>query len=792
MACNKCYECGCNDGKDYCQDCFPDEGTWIITKAEKPDPFYADKNHAYLDPQNNLWILNHDRTEMIRINGSGGGGTTYKAGQGITIANGTISVNNTPTVNSGANILVSKSDNDYTLSLNPTVANNASTALSKANTLEGKVTALENRPQGKPLSQGEGIYVKDNGNYDTVSVDFNKVPSMTRFTNLEKTVGELKAPSGTVRTKVLGKNGIKATETPAKDFEVELEPATKTLIDSVPDLRTRIQTLEGKPTTDTNTRVLFAKKELPKSNTTIGLNATDLMDSNAVSLNDIVFSSTEGEVIIHKVTSMASGTLSLTYLGSYTKPSNTESNFNFINAYEGNGILGRYIENDANQRYISLPYYFFQYNNLNECGIATGTTMYLHISYTMVKGNPPSGSLIKAELYNTRVTPRYIRQITTQNLKQKDSFTVPLQLGAGDIVADAVALRIDKANSRDNVLRIDKISLTRKRPVGIESVPPPSGQVAVGGDNLLKGTKDLSGNTYGSFNTSDSYLSYKVAKGTRGNGIVDFANFNVTAPLRNGWYTLGFYAKASTSGAKLVTHLFSPSVVISANSSTATVPGTGGDGYVEHLLTSEWDWYWVNYNVANSTSAPRALFRIQPSLAPAGTTIEICAPVFYRGTGGRSWGPSSEDVPVIDNSAITNKLTQVENDVTALKAKPDNDTKYYAGTGLSLSGTTFNVNTSQLATATQLNAKADSTTVTQLRTDLNNLKAEYERTVAALHKIVANLQGTGAWTGGITGQFVSGRNIATGNINIFGGGTDGGSFIRTSSGNNENDLAGGV
>ena len=63
---------------------------------------------------------------------------------------------------------------------------------------------------------------------------------------------------------------------------------------------------------------------------------------------------------------------------------------------------------------------------------------------------------------------------------------------------------------------------------------------------------------------------------------------------------------------------------------------------------------------------------------------------------------------------------------------------------------------------------------------------------SALNKIIANLENSGAWTGGLTGGFNSGRNIATGNINIFGGTTDGNSFIRTNNGQTENDLAGGL
>lgn len=65
-----------------------------------------------------------------------------------------------------------------------------------------------------------------------------------------------------------------------------------------------------------------------------------------------------------------------------------------------------------------------------------------------------------------------------------------------------------------------------------------------------------------------------------------------------------------------------------------------------------------------------------------------------------------------------------------------------------------------------------------------------------LSLLLTNLKNSGAWTQtGDTifdGHMTEGRNIATGNINIFGGSVDGDSYIRTNSGASENDLAGGV
>lgn len=61
-----------------------------------------------------------------------------------------------------------------------------------------------------------------------------------------------------------------------------------------------------------------------------------------------------------------------------------------------------------------------------------------------------------------------------------------------------------------------------------------------------------------------------------------------------------------------------------------------------------------------------------------------------------------------------------------------------------------------------------------------------------LTKLISNLEKSGAWAGGLKGNFKEGRNIATGNINIFGGTPDGASFIRTNNGSTENDLSGGI
>lgn len=82
------------------------------------------------------------------------------------------------------------------------------------------------------------------------------------------------------------------------------------------------------------------------------------------------------------------------------------------------------------------------------------------------------------------------------------------------------------------------------------------------------------------------------------------------------------------------------------------------------------------------------------------------------------------------------------------------------------------------------------------RTNADNaLAGQVTKLESALIKILTDLKNSGAWSAGdniLDGNMTPNRHIATGNINLFGGSTDGASFIRTNSGSTENDLAGGI
>lgn len=114
-----------------------------------------------------------------------------------------------------------------------------------------------------------------------------------------------------------------------------------------------------------------------------------------------------------------------------------------------------------------------------------------------------------------------------------------------------------------------------------------------------------------------------------------------------------------------------------------------------------------------------------------------------------------------------------------LEAKPDNDKQT-----LSISGNTLSI------------SNGNSVNIPQPNLSGYVPIAEYNKLKGALEKLLTDLKGSGAWrqTGSTVfeGELYPNRHLATGNINLFGGTTDGNAFIRTNNGSTENDLAGGI
>lgn len=86
--------------------------------------------------------------------------------------------------------------------------------------------------------------------------------------------------------------------------------------------------------------------------------------------------------------------------------------------------------------------------------------------------------------------------------------------------------------------------------------------------------------------------------------------------------------------------------------------------------------------------------------------------------------------------------------------------------------------------------------ITQIKKDITNIQQQLGHNNSALEKILQQLKNIGVWnqTGGtiFEGDFVPGKSIAGGNINIFGGAQDGEAWIRTNNGQSENDITAGI
>lgn len=84
--------------------------------------------------------------------------------------------------------------------------------------------------------------------------------------------------------------------------------------------------------------------------------------------------------------------------------------------------------------------------------------------------------------------------------------------------------------------------------------------------------------------------------------------------------------------------------------------------------------------------------------------------------------------------------------------------------------------------------------IKNIKSRLDNIENDVKNLKNAIQKILNNLYNSGAITNKNIDnyEFNSGRNIATGNINLFGGTADGSSFIRTNKGQTENDLTAGI
>lgn len=172
----------------------------------------------------------------------------------------------------------------------------------------------------------------------------------------------------------------------------------------------------------------------------------------------------------------------------------------------------------------------------------------------------------------------------------------------------------------------------------------------IGGRNLLPNSQDWSGaakRTNGTIVvTSDTYGGCSVLTHVWGSGNSDVGyQGNVwTQPIEaDTWYTLSFWAKAS-SNVETYSYFFSSNVVDKGiNSSGKTTTST--DGAIKNSITTEWQRVWVSWHIkAGATAFPQQLIVTRLQSTQSGVTLYLAGPKLEKGNKATDWTPAPEDV----------------------------------------------------------------------------------------------------------------------------------------------------
>ena len=254
--------CGCNkttlQGKKYCQDCMPDEYHWLVPVTKEPDPFLMDRHHAYIMPNNTIYVLSHDRTQAIDISGNdidltpyalktelankitelnqklttGLEGAKYYEGEGIRIDEDKRihSTVNLTEVNERLDAIEQAGNSPYKagtgieitpdLTINNTVSTDA---------LETRVQALEEKEdQNTTYTAGTGLQLSGT----EFSVDPNDLPGLDQIDDLRDKVTALEGKAEELETQSIELNAKKADKVQEAWITPTLINGWKTFVNS--------------------------------------------------------------------------------------------------------------------------------------------------------------------------------------------------------------------------------------------------------------------------------------------------------------------------------------------------------------------------------------------------------------------------------------------------------------------------------------------------------------------------------------------------------------------------------
>ncbi|HEL2535467.1 TPA: hypothetical protein TZ303_001392 [Streptococcus suis] len=167
----------------------------------------------------------------------------------------------------------------------------------------------------------------------------------------------------------------------------------------------------------------------------------------------------------------------------------------------------------------------------------------------------------------------------------------------------------------------------------------------VGTRNLLKGTKDLSGNDAKNFNTSDKYLDFNIARSRPTTGYSDTFSAYTTIPVTANDYIISFYAKSDVDGATLYCHFYNPSTTTKAESSTG-YKGGSSDGLARVQVTTEWQRYWVKWSQSKTDTVKKVIIGRNNS-ADGIKIIEVAGVALYEGALNKGHFDAPEDLATV-------------------------------------------------------------------------------------------------------------------------------------------------
>ncbi|WP_074411459.1 phage tail spike protein [Streptococcus suis] len=163
--------------------------------------------------------------------------------------------------------------------------------------------------------------------------------------------------------------------------------------------------------------------------------------------------------------------------------------------------------------------------------------------------------------------------------------------------------------------------------------------------NLLKGTKDLSGNDAKSFNTSDKYLDFNIARSRPTTGYSDTFSAYTTIPVTANDYIISFYAKSDVDGATLYCHFYNPNTTTKAESSTGYKSGSS-DGLARVQVTTEWQRYWVKWSQSKTDTVKKVIIGRNNS-ADGIKIIEVAGVALYEDALNKGHFDAPEDLATV-------------------------------------------------------------------------------------------------------------------------------------------------